>query len=250
MDKIIIKGARENNLKNIDLTLPKNKLIVMTGVSGSGKSSLAFDTIYAEGQRRYVESLSAYARQFISGTEKPDVDSIEGLSPSISIDQKSTNKNPRSTVGTITEIYDYLRLLFARIGIPYCPIHKEPIKSQSIEEMTNKIMGYEGNKIEILSPIIHGEKGMHVEKIEDTKKSGYTRLRVNGVYYNIDDDIHLEKNIKDNIDIVIDKLTVSMEERSRIFEDIEASCKMANGKVVIIVNNEEIVMSEKYACVK
>ena len=250
MDKIIIKGARENNLKNIDLTLPKNKLIVMTGVSGSGKSSLAFDTIYAEGQRRYVESLSAYARQFISGTEKPDVDSIEGLSPSISIDQKSTNKNPRSTVGTITEIYDYLRLLFARIGIPYCPIHKEPIKSQSIEEMTNKIMGYEGNKIEILSPIIHGEKGMHVEKIEDTKKSGYTRLRVNGVYYNIDDDIPLEKNIKDNIDIVIDKLTVSMEERSRIFEDIEASCKMANGKVVIIVNNEEIVMSEKYACVK
>ena len=250
MDKIIIKGARENNLKNIDLTLPKNKLIVMTGVSGSGKSSLAFDTIYAEGQRRYVESLSAYARQFIGGTEKPDVDSIEGLSPSISIDQKSTNKNPRSTVGTITEIYDYLRLLFARIGIPYCPIHKEPIKSQSIEEMTNKIMGYEGNKIEILSPIIHGEKGMHVEKIEDTKKSGYTRLRVNGVYYNIDDDIPLEKNIKDNIDIVVDKLTVSMEERSRIFEDIEASCKMANGKVVIIVNNEEIVMSEKYACVK
>ena len=250
MDKIIIKGARENNLKNIDLTLPKNKLIVMTGVSGSGKSSLAFDTIYAEGQRRYVESLSAYARQFIGGTEKPDVDSIEGLSPSISIDQKSTNKNPRSTVGTITEINDYLRLLFARIGIPYCPIHKEPIKSQSIEEMTNKIMGYEGNKIEILSPIIHGEKGMHAEKIEDAKKSGYTRLRVNGVYYNIDDDIPLEKNIKDNIDIVIDKLTVSMEERSRIFEDIEASCKMANGKVVIIVNNEEIVMSEKYACVK
>ncbi|MDD5865407.1 MAG: excinuclease ABC subunit UvrA [bacterium] len=250
MDKIIIKGARENNLKNIDLTLPKNKLIVMTGVSGSGKSSLAFDTIYAEGQRRYVESLSAYARQFIGGTEKPDVDSIEGLSPSISIDQKSTNKNPRSTVGTITEIYDYLRLLFARIGIPYCPIHKEPIKSQSIEEMTNKIMSYEGQKIEILSPIIHGEKGMHAEKIEEVKKSGYTRLRVNGVYYNIDDDIPLEKNIKDNIDIVIDKLTVSLEERSRIFEDIEASCNMASGKVVIIINNEEIVMSEKYACVK
>ncbi|MGN1378940.1 MAG: excinuclease ABC subunit UvrA [Bacilli bacterium] len=250
MDKIVIKGARENNLKNIDLTLPKNKLIVMTGVSGSGKSSLAFDTIYAEGQRRYVESLSAYARQFIGGTEKPDVDSIEGLSPSISIDQKSTNKNPRSTVGTITEIYDYLRLLFARIGIPYCPVHKEPIKSQSIEEMTNKIMSYEGQKIEILSPIIHGEKGMHADEIEDAKKSGFTRLRVNGVYYNIDDDIPLEKNIKDNIDIVIDKLTVSLEERSRIFEDIESSCNMASGKVVIIVNNEEIVMSEKYACVK
>ena len=162
MDKIIIKGARENNLKNIDLELPKNKLIVMTGVSGSGKSSLAFDTIYAEGERRYIESLSAYARQFLGGSDKPDVDSIEGLSPSISIDQKTTNNNPRSTVGTVTEIYDYLRLLFARVGTPYCPNHHVPITSQSIEEMTNKILTMdEGTKIEILAPIVHGEKGTH-----------------------------------------------------------------------------------------
>ncbi|MBE6155914.1 MAG: excinuclease ABC subunit UvrA [Firmicutes bacterium] len=250
MDKIIVKGARENNLKNINIEIPKNKLVVMTGVSGSGKSSLAFDTIYAEGQRRYVESLSAYARQFIGNVDKPDVDSIEGLSPSISIDQKSTNKNPRSTVGTITEIYDYLRLLFARIGVPYCPKHKIPIKNQSIEEMTNKIMEYEGHKISILSPVIHGEKGTHKEQIEEFKQSGFSKIRVNGTIYNIDDEISLEKNVKDNIDILIDKLTVSDSERSRIFEDIETSCQMANGKVLIIVDNEEIVMSEKYACVK
>ena len=167
MENIIIKGARENNLRNIDITLPKNKLIVMTGVSGSGKSSLAFDTIYAEGERRYIESLSAYARQFLGGSEKPDVDSIEGLSPAISIDQKTTSKNPRSTVGTVTEIYDYLRLLYARIGIPYCPIHNKPISSQSIEEMTNQILGLEvGTKIRILSPIVYGEKGTHVDTLE------------------------------------------------------------------------------------
>ena len=250
MDKIIIKGARENNLKNIDLELPKNKLIVMTGVSGSGKSSLAFDTIYAEGQRRYVESLSAYARQFIGNVDKPDVDSIDGLSPSISIDQKSTNKNPRSTVGTITEIYDYLRLLFARIGIPYCINHHIPIKSQSIEEMTDKVMGYEGKKITILSPVIHGEKGTHKDQIDEYRKAGYSKIRVNGNFYNIDEEFALEKNKKDNIDIVIDKLTVSMDERSRIFEDITSSCHLADGKVVIAVDDEEIVMSEKYACVK
>ena len=181
MDKIVIKGARENNLKNISLELPKNKLIVMTGVSGSGKSSLAFDTIYAEGQRRYIESLSAYARQFLGGSEKPDVDSIEGLSPSISIDQKSTNKNPRSTVGTVTEIYDYLRLLFARIGIPYCPIHQKPITSQSIEEMTNQILNLEeGTKIRVLSPIAHGEKGTFKDVLEDLKKEGYVRIRIDG----------------------------------------------------------------------
>ena len=181
MDKIIVKGARENNLKNIDIELPKNKLIVMTGVSGSGKSSLAFDTIFAEGQRRYVESLSAYARQFIGNVEKPDVDSIEGLSPSISIDQKTTNKNPRSTVGTITEIYDFLRLLFARIGVPYCPNHHIPIKSQSIEEMTNKIMELdEGTKLEILAPVIHGEKGTQKDLVEDLRKDGYSRVRVDG----------------------------------------------------------------------
>jgi len=247
-DKIIIKGARENNLKNIDLEIPKNKLVVMTGVSGSGKSSLAFDTIYAEGQRRYVESLSAYARQFIGVSDKPDVDSIEGLSPSISIDQKSTNKNPRSTVGTITEIYDYLRLLFARIGKPYCPNHNIPIKSQSIEEMANKVMEYEGKTITVLAPIVHGEKGTHKDLFDELRKDGYSKVRVNGNIMSLNGEITLEKNIKDNIDIVIDKIAVEKEEYSRIFEAIEVSCKKADGKVVILVDEEEIFLSEKYAC--
>jgi excinuclease ABC subunit A len=250
MDKIIIRGARENNLKNIDLELPKNKLIVMTGVSGSGKSSLAFDTIYQEGERRYVESLSAYARQFIGSSEKPDVDSIEGLSPSISIDQKTTNKNPRSTVGTITELYDYLRLLFSRIGIPYCPNHHNPIKSQSIEEMTNKVLALEENtKIEIYAPIVRGEKGTHKDLIDDLRSKGFTKIKVNGVLYNATDEITLEKNIKDDIYVLIDKLMVSIEERSRIFEALETSCKMAKGLVIIRINdNEEMLMSENYAC--
>ena len=250
MDKIVIRGARENNLKNVDLELPKNKLIVMTGVSGSGKSSLAFDTIYAEGERRYVESLSAYARQFIGNSEKPDVDSIEGLSPSISIDQKTTNKNPRSTVGTITELYDYLRLLYARIGIPYCPTHKIPIKSQSIEEMTNKILALEeGTKIEIYAPVVRSEKGTHKDLIEDLRSKGYTKIKVNGVMYNATDEITLEKNIKDDIYVLIDKLLVTPDERSRIFEAVETSCKMAKGLVIIRINDEEdMLMSENYAC--
>ena len=247
-DKIIIKGARENNLKNVDLEIPKNKLVVMTGVSGSGKSSLAFDTIYAEGQRRYVESLSAYARQFIGVSEKPDVDSIEGLSPSISIDQKSTNKNPRSTVGTITEIYDYLRLLFARIGRPYCPNHHLPIQSQSIEEMTNKVMEYIGKTVTILAPVVHGEKGTHKDLFDELRKEGFTRVRVNGTIMSLSGEITLEKNIKDNIDIIIDKITVDESEFSRVFEAVEASTKKADGKVVILVEDEEIFMSEKYAC--
>ena len=250
IDKIVIKGARENNLKNIDIEIPKNKLVVMTGVSGSGKSSLAFDTIYAEGQRRYVESLSAYARQFIGVNEKPDVDSIEGLSPSISIDQKSTNKNPRSTVGTITEIYDYLRLLFARIGTPYCPNHHIPITSQSVEEMTNKVMEYSGFTVTILSPIVHGEKGTHKDLFDELRKEGYSKVRVNGKIMSLSEEITLEKNIKDNIDIVMDKVTVDDIERGRIFEAIEESTKKADGKVVILVGDEEILMSEKYACVK
>ena len=251
MDKIVVKGARENNLKNVDITLPKNKLIVMTGVSGSGKSSLAFDTIFAEGQRRYVESLSAYARQFIGGVEKPDVDSIEGLSPSISIDQKTTNKNPRSTVGTITEIYDFLRLLFARIGIPYCPTHHVPIKSQSIEEMTNKVMEMEvGTKLEILAPIIHGEKGTHKDVFDDLRSKGFSRVRVNGESYQLEEEIVLEKNKKSNIDVVVDRVVVRDEERGRIFESIEASTKLAHGKVVLhVVGGEEILMSENYACI-
>lgn len=251
MDKIIIKGARENNLKNVDIEIPKNKLVVMTGVSGSGKSSLAFDTIYSEGQRRYVESLSAYARQFIGNVEKPDVDSIEGLSPSISIDQKTTNKNPRSTVGTITEIYDFLRLLFARIGKPYCPKHHIPITSQSIDEMTDKIMDLEnGTKLEILAPIIRGEKGAHKDVLDSLRTDGFTRVRVNGTMYGLEEEIKLEKNIKDTIEVVVDRVVVK-EERSRIFEAIETSTKLANGLVLIhVIDGEEILMSENYACLK
>ncbi len=250
MDKIIIKGARENNLKNIDIELPKNKLIVMTGVSGSGKSSLAFDTIYAEGQRRYVESLSAYARQFLGGSEKPDVDSIDGLSPSISIDQKTTNKNPRSTVGTVTEIYDYLRLLYARIGVPFCQKHKHPIKSQSIEEMVNKILEYkEGTKIEVLSPIVRGEKGTHKELLDELRKDGYSRVRVDGEIKNLSEEIVLEKNIKNTIEVVIDRIIINEKSRSRLFEAIELSTKLASGKVIInIIGEKEILMSENYAC--
>ena len=250
MDKIVIKNAHENNLKNIDLELPKNKLIVMTGVSGSGKSSLAFDTIYAEGQRRYVESLSAYARQFLGNMNKPEVDSIEGLSPSISIDQKSTNKNPRSTVGTITEIYDYLRLLFARVGIPYCPKHNIPVTEQSIEEMTNKVLEYEvGTKIEIMAPVIHGEKGTQKDLLEELRKEGFVRARIDNEVRDLNDDIVLEKNNKHNIDVIIDRIVIKEDSRSRIFESIETSTKMANGKVVInILGDKEIVMSENYAC--
>ena len=250
MDKIVIKNARENNLKNINLELPKNKLIVMTGVSGSGKSSLAFDTIYAEGQRRYVESLSAYARQFLGNMNKPEVDSIEGLSPSISIDQKSTNKNPRSTVGTITEIYDYLRLLFARVGTPYCPKHNIPVTEQSIEEMTNKVLEYEvGTRIEIMAPVIHGEKGTQKDLLEELRKEGFVRARIDNEVRDLNDDIVLEKNNKHNIDVIIDRIVIKEDSRSRIFESIETSTKMANGKVVInILGDKEIVMSENYAC--
>ena len=250
MDKIVIKGARENNLKNINIEIPKNKLVVMTGVSGSGKSSLAFDTIYAEGQRRYVESLSAYARQFLGASEKPEVDSIDGLSPSISIDQKTTNKNPRSTVGTVTEIYDYLRLLFARIGVPYCPKHKVPIKSQSIEEMVNKIMDFnEGTKIEIMAPIARGEKGTFKDLFEDLRKDGYSRIKVDGMTRDLSEDIVLEKNVKHIISLVVDRLVVNEKSRSRLFEAIELSCKMAGGKVLInVVGDKEILMSENYAC--
>ena len=250
MDKIIIKGARENNLKNIDIELPKNKLIVMTGVSGSGKSSLAFDTIYAEGQRRYVESLSAYARQFLGGTEKPDVDSIEGLSPAISIDQKTTNKNPRSTVGTITEIYDYLRLLYARIGIPYCPIHKKPITSQSVEEMTNQIMELELNtKIRVLSPVVYGEKGTHKDLLENLAKDGYVRVIVDNEEYELSEEINLEKNKKHFIEVIIDRLIIKEDIRSRLYESIELASKLSKGKVVIdVVGSDKIIMSENYAC--
>lgn len=250
MDKIVIKGARENNLKNIDLELPKNKLIVMTGVSGSGKSSLAFDTIYAEGQRRYVESLSAYARQFLGGTEKPDVDSIEGLSPAISIDQKTTNKNPRSTVGTVTEIYDYLRLLYARIGIPYCPVHNIPITSQSIEEMTNQIMELEENtKIKVLGLIVNGEKGTHADLFEKLRSDGYARVIVDDIEYELEEEIILEKNKKHTIKVVVDRLIIKEGIRSRLYESIETASKLGKGKVIIdVIGSKEILMSEHYAC--
>ena len=250
MDKIIIKGARENNLKNVDLELPKNKLIVMTGVSGSGKSSLAFDTIYAEGQRRYVESLSAYARQFLGGTEKPDVDSIEGLSPSISIDQKTTSKNPRSTVGTVTEIYDYLRLLFARIGIPYCPEHHIPISSQTVDEIVDKVLENEiGTKLIIMAPVAHGEKGTHKDLLEDLRKEGYVRVRVNGEMFDLSEEINLEKNKKDNIDVIIDRIVLKDGIRSRLSESIEQAIKLSKGKVVIdYVGNKEVIYSENFAC--
>ena len=250
MDKIIIKGARENNLKNIDVEIPKNKLVVITGVSGSGKSSLAFDTIYAEGQRRYVESLSSYARQFLGATEKPLVDSIEGLSPSISIDQKTTNKNPRSTVGTTTEIYDYLRLLFARIGTPYCPTHKVPITSQSIEEMTDKVLSLEENtKIMILSPIVRGEKGTFKDLLEDLRKDGYIRAKIDGEITDLASDINLEKNKKHNISVVIDRLIIKEGIRSRVYDSIETSTKLSKGKVIIdVVDKEEMLLSENFAC--
>ena len=250
MDKIIVKGARENNLKNVNIELPKNKLIVMTGVSGSGKSSLAFDTIYAEGQRRYVESLSAYARQFLGGTEKPDVDLIEGLSPAISIDQKTTNKNPRSTVGTVTEIYDYLRLLYARIGVPYCPKHGKPITSQSIEEMTNQILKLPlGTKIRILSPVVYGEKGTQKDLLDNLRKNGYARVRVDGEELDLSEEIVLDKNKKHSIEIIVDRLIMKEEIRSRLYEAIETASKESKGKVIVdVVGKEEILMSEQYAC--
>ena len=252
MDKIIVKGARENNLKNVNIELPKNKLIVMTGLSGSGKSSLAFDTIYAEGQRRYVESLSSYARQFLGGSEKPDVDSIEGLSPAISIDQKTTSNNPRSTVGTVTEIYDYLRLLFARVGVPYCPTHNIPISSQSVEEMTNKILEYPlGTKLIIMSPIVEGEKGTHKDLLDKLRKDGYTRVRINNEILDLSEEITLDKNKKDTIEVVIDRLVLKEESRSRLFEAIETSTKLSNGKVIVQIlgdNAEELLFSEHFAC--
>lgn len=251
-NKIIVKGARENNLKNINIELPKNRLIVMTGLSGSGKSSLAFDTIYAEGQRRYVESLSSYARQFLGGSEKPDVDSIEGLSPAISIDQKTTSKNPRSTVGTVTEIYDYLRLLFSRAGTAYCPTHNIPITSQSVEEITNKILEYPINtRLIIYSPVVHHEKGTHKELFENLRKDGYIRVRVNGENYDLSEEIVLEKNKADDIDVVIDRIVLKEGSRTRLSEAVESATKLSNGKVVVEIlgdNKKEIVFSENFAC--
>ncbi len=250
MQKYIdIKGARENNLKNIDLKIPKDKLIVMTGVSGSGKTSLAFDTIYAEGQRRYVESLSAYARQFLGNVNKPDVDSIEGLSPAISIDQKTTNKNPRSTVGTVTEIYDYFRLLYARIGKSYCPEHGVLIESQTITQMTNKIMSYEeGSKVIIMAPVVVRSKGKHEKTLELLRKDGFARVRINGEVRDLDEDIDLDKNVRHTIEVIVDRIKVKEESRSRLYNSLETSCKLSDGKVLVSINDNEMIFSEQLAC--
>ncbi|MGX8850757.1 excinuclease ABC subunit UvrA [Amedibacillus sp. YH-ame10] len=247
-DFIDIKGARENNLKNIDIKIPRDKFVIMTGVSGSGKTSLAFDTVYAEGQRRYVESLSAYARQFLGNSEKPEVDSIEGLSPSISIDQKTTSNNPRSTVGTVTEIYDYLRLLFARIGVPYCPNHNEPITSQTIKQMVDRVMEIEDKtRLMIMSPISHGQKGTHKDLFEKLQKDGYIRVRVDGELKLLEDVEPLEKNKKHNVDVVIDRI-VKGEDRSRLHDSLETALKMSDGLAIVSYKDEEILFSSNYSC--
>ena len=250
MEKYInVKGARENNLKSVDVTLPKNSLIVFTGLSGSGKSTLAFDTIFAEGQRRYMESLSSYARQFLGSFDRPDVDSIDGLSPTIAIDQKSTSHNPRSTVGTVTEIYDYLRLLFARVGTPYCPNHNIPIISFSTSNMCDIIMQYPlGTKVQLLSPIIHGEKGTHKEILDKIRVSGFTRVRVDGTFLTIEEVKELEKNKKHNIDIVVDRIIVKEDIRSRLFESVETALDWSKGLLVIYTDFEEKVLSDRHTC--
>lgn len=249
-DKLIVKGARAHNLKNIDITIPRDKLVVITGLSGSGKSSLAFDTIYAEGQRRYVESLSAYARQFLGQMDKPDVDSIEGLSPAISIDQKTTSRNPRSTVGTVTEIYDYLRLLYARVGRPVCPEHGVEITSQTIEQMVDRILEYpERTRIQVLAPVISGRKGAHVKVLEDIKKQGYVRVRIDGEMHELSDDIELEKNKKHNIEVVIDRLVVKEGISQRLADSLESALQNGGGKVIIdVIGEEELLFSEHHAC--
>lgn len=249
MDKIIVKGARENNLQNIDIELPKNKLIVMTGLSGSGKSSLAFDTIYQEGQRRFVESLSSYARQFIGSSEKPDVDSIEGLSPAISIDQKSASHNPRSTVGTVTEIYDYLRVLFARVGTPYCPTHKIPISSLSVEEIVNKIMEYpEGSRLYITAPVVFRQKGEHKNVFAKYLKEGYIRALVDGEMIDLDSPIELEKTKKHDIFIVLERLVMKDGIRSRVFEAVETAANASGGYCVVYCDGKEEFFSTLHAC--
>ena len=249
-NEIIIKGAREHNLKNVDLTIPRDKLVVFTGVSGSGKSSLAFDTIYAEGQRRYVESLSSYARQFLGQMEKPDVDYIEGLSPAISIDQKTTNNNPRSTVGTVTEIYDYLRLLFARVGIPHCPKCGKEIKKQTIDQIVDRVSELpERTKIQLLAPVVRGRKGEHVKLLEDARKSGYVRARIDGIIYELSEEIKLEKNIKHTIEIVVDRLVIRDGIQKRLTESIETVMALSGGLLVVnIIGGEDLIFSQNFAC--
>ena len=249
-DRIFIKGAREHNLKNVDVELPRNKLVVLTGLSGSGKSSLAFDTLYAEGQRRYVESLSSYARQFLGQMEKPDVDYIEGLSPAISIDQKTTSKNPRSTVGTVTEIYDYLRLLYARIGIPHCPKCGREIRQQTVDQMVDQVLALpERTRIQVLAPVIRGRKGEHVKVLEDLKRDGYVRVRIDGEMRELDEEIHLEKNKKHTIEAVVDRLVVREGMNKRLTDSLETAMKVSGGLIVLdVIDGEEMLFSQNYAC--
>lgn len=250
LEHIVVKGARAHNLKNIDVVIPRDKFVVLTGLSGSGKSSLAFDTIYAEGQRRYVESLSAYARQFLGQMDKPDVDSIEGLSPAISIDQKTTSRNPRSTVGTVTEIYDYMRLLYARVGRAICPNHGIEIQSQTIEQMVDRLMEYpERTRMQILAPMVQGRKGEHVKLLEDIRKQGFVRVRVNGEITDLSEDIKLEKNKKHNIEVVVDRVVVKPDVQSRLADSLETALRLADGKVIVdVLEQEELLFSEKHAC--
>ncbi|GIP41017.1 UvrABC system protein A [Paenibacillus sp. J31TS4] len=249
-DRIVIKGARAHNLKNIDVVIPRDKFVVLTGLSGSGKSSLAFDTIYAEGQRRYVESLSAYARQFLGQMDKPDVDSIDGLSPAISIDQKTTSRNPRSTVGTVTEIYDYLRLLFARVGHPHCPIHGIEITSQTVEQMVDRIMEYpERTKLQILAPLVSGRKGEHAKLLTDVQKQGFVRVRVNGETRDLAEKIELEKNKKHSIEVIVDRIVVKEGVETRLADSLETTLKLADGRVLVdIIDQEELLFSQNLAC--
>ena len=247
---IKIRGANEHNLKNLDVDIPRNEFVVLTGLSGSGKSSLAFDTIYAEGQRRYMESLSSYARQFLGQMEKPDVEKIEGLSPAISIDQKSTNRNPRSTVGTVTEIYDYFRLLYARIGIPHCPSCGKEIKKQSVDQMVDQIMSLpEGAKIQLLAPVVRGRKGTHQKLFEQAKRSGYVRVQVDGNIYDLTEDIPLDKNIKHNIEIVVDRLVVKAGIAKRLTDSVENVLELAEGLMTVdVIGAEPINFSQSFSC--
>ena len=248
--KIIVKGAKANNLKNIDLEIPRDKLVVFTGLSGSGKSSLAFDTIYAEGQRRYIESLSSYARQFLGQMDKPDVEYIEGLSPAISIDQKTTSKNPRSTVGTVTEIYDYLRLIYARIGTPHCPVCGREISMETVDGIVDKVLKLpEGEKIQILAPLVRGKKGEHVKVLDSARKSGYVRVRVDGSVYDLSEEIKLDKNIKHSIEVVVDRLVINDGIRSRLADSVDTACNLSDGAVIVdVVGKEELLFSQKFAC--
>jgi excinuclease ABC subunit A len=250
LDRILVKGARAHNLKNIDVEIPRNRFVVITGLSGSGKSSLAFDTIYAEGQRRYVESLSAYARQFLGQMDKPDVDYIEGLSPAISIDQKTTSKNPRSTVGTVTEIYDYLRLLFARAGRPHCPNCGKPITRQAVEQMVDHLTALgEGTRLQILSPLVRGKKGEHIKVFEEIRRNGFVRVRVDGEVLDASEEIRLDKNKKHTIEVVVDRIILRPESGRRLADSLETALKAGGGVAIAALEKEEITFSENFACV-